>query len=686
MTTVTFPNNNTYNDGSTPPGNMDNGGHRTNFIPLVTDTIAIAAVAVSAAANATAQAGVATTQATNATAQAGIATTAKNAALAAQTGAEAAATSTQFPSYTTSGPLTAYTITDANLIIAASACIKVKFHVTCGNNPTLRNISSGTAKPILYQSGQPISAGVLKANQSYILLFDAALNAWKVQGLFFTLIQQPEAIFPINSNVVSINPTRLQATPYAPLYLAGALVGNVAQATYQIASDAAFANVVHTITKSVAPFDNVLYNIGVLQQATTYYWRVKYQDTKGTQSEWSIGATFVTAASFLFDMLAFQHTADTVSGDNRLLTVYDVDVATYTKQDLIAPADKIIGGTLIATEWSPNGRFLLCGINTSEKLVIYDYGDGIPVKITLPAWLLTKMGESNVYIIKINKAANKIFIGLDPASTNCAICANWSDAGIGAEIILPSVPLSSPIWAADWSHDNNYLIFTTSSNSPEQQNSRLHVYAWVDGAGQPLANPIRLASPPQGSSNQLYDLVFNPRYNQFYSFEIGTSSQNLIVFEIQSNNTITYRGGVPTYFGSNAYQYLYKAVANVAGTRLYSLVSDAGFTGNSTIQIHNINQANATLLPTLIGGLTDFNKSQLSTIGNTLSVNPANNQLAVAPAAFPLGSKPRVYDVSNDTFVDMSNSVPFAYYAGTSSFTSYSVAYRFGRYGYPAGV
>lgn len=41
--TANFPNGNSYNDGVTPPGNLDNGGHVANFIPLVSDTILLAA-------------------------------------------------------------------------------------------------------------------------------------------------------------------------------------------------------------------------------------------------------------------------------------------------------------------------------------------------------------------------------------------------------------------------------------------------------------------------------------------------------------------------------------------------------------------------------------------------------------------------------------------------------------------
>ena len=48
VNTVTFPNGNSYNDGVTAPGNMDNGGHRTNLLPMIGDTITVSAAAVSA--------------------------------------------------------------------------------------------------------------------------------------------------------------------------------------------------------------------------------------------------------------------------------------------------------------------------------------------------------------------------------------------------------------------------------------------------------------------------------------------------------------------------------------------------------------------------------------------------------------------------------------------------------------
>ena len=40
--TVTFPNGNSYNDGDSGTGHMGNGGHRSNFLPLIGDTIDLA--------------------------------------------------------------------------------------------------------------------------------------------------------------------------------------------------------------------------------------------------------------------------------------------------------------------------------------------------------------------------------------------------------------------------------------------------------------------------------------------------------------------------------------------------------------------------------------------------------------------------------------------------------------------
>lgn len=58
MATVTFPvdlggNGFTYNDGTIPPYNLAGGGHRDNFVPMVSQTVIMAQAAADAAAEAT---------------------------------------------------------------------------------------------------------------------------------------------------------------------------------------------------------------------------------------------------------------------------------------------------------------------------------------------------------------------------------------------------------------------------------------------------------------------------------------------------------------------------------------------------------------------------------------------------------------------------------------------------------
>lgn len=62
MTSVTI-NGHTYTDDSDPTTGMGNGGHRTRFIPCVSDVVVVAGQVVTNATTATTQAGIATTQA-----------------------------------------------------------------------------------------------------------------------------------------------------------------------------------------------------------------------------------------------------------------------------------------------------------------------------------------------------------------------------------------------------------------------------------------------------------------------------------------------------------------------------------------------------------------------------------------------------------------------------------------------
>ncbi|WP_395454794.1 hypothetical protein ACHMW5_13765 [Azospirillum melinis] len=81
MTSVTFPNGNSYSDDGTTANDMRNGGFRTSLLPMISDTIVVSNSAVAAAASAVPAATTASAAATTATTQAAIATAAANTAV-----------------------------------------------------------------------------------------------------------------------------------------------------------------------------------------------------------------------------------------------------------------------------------------------------------------------------------------------------------------------------------------------------------------------------------------------------------------------------------------------------------------------------------------------------------------------------------------------------------------------------
>lgn len=87
MTTVTL-NGNTYNDTSTPPGNMGNGGHRTNLLPMLSDSVVDLGAKQAAAA----------TSESNAATSASNAAASETAALAAATALTGTSTTSLTPS------------------------------------------------------------------------------------------------------------------------------------------------------------------------------------------------------------------------------------------------------------------------------------------------------------------------------------------------------------------------------------------------------------------------------------------------------------------------------------------------------------------------------------------------------------------------------------------------------------
>jgi hypothetical protein len=103
---------------------------------------------------------------------------------------------------------------------------------------------------------------------------------------------------------------------------------------------------------------------------------------------------------------------------------------------------------------------------------------------------------------------------------------------------------------------------------------------------------------------------------------------------------------------------------------------------NQRVLSYNINGGNSTHNPTYIG-ISATGLVRNNNFPNLLSVDPTNNHLAAAPHDFPLGSKPRLFDVSADLFTEISNTVPFAYFPDSGTYSTEAVAFRFGRYGYP---
>ncbi len=209
-----FYNGNAY-DADTNAGGLAEGGHRVNEIPLAQD-MADVAEAIADEAGGAAQAKTdAETAETNAqgheTAAQNWATYAEDATVPggggeysakhyaakaedAKIAAEAAATSLQFPVYSTGGTASAYTITDADLTIADGAAIRLNFHAANNASPTLEETNDGNAYEIVAPGNRALDAAEITLGFTSILYFDAAINKWIALGLpLYRLVQDLDA-------------------------------------------------------------------------------------------------------------------------------------------------------------------------------------------------------------------------------------------------------------------------------------------------------------------------------------------------------------------------------------------------------------------------------------------------------------------------------------------------------------
>ena len=74
---------------------------------------------------------------------------------------------------------------------------------------------------------------------------------------------------------------------------------NMAAAQFQVSTVSNFASTVISTGDIAGTSTSYTFTPnGTLNVSTTYYWRVRYKDTNGSYSEWSLGTTFVTASSF----------------------------------------------------------------------------------------------------------------------------------------------------------------------------------------------------------------------------------------------------------------------------------------------------------------------------------------------------------------------------------------------------
>lgn len=107
-------------------------------------------------------------------------------AIDAKNDAEAAAVSTQFPVYTTSGTGSAYTITDSDLNIADGAAIRINFHDTNSASPTLEETTEGTAREIVDKGNRSLDAGEISTGATFIAFLDTSIGKWILLGLELT--------------------------------------------------------------------------------------------------------------------------------------------------------------------------------------------------------------------------------------------------------------------------------------------------------------------------------------------------------------------------------------------------------------------------------------------------------------------------------------------------------------------
>ncbi|WP_146205318.1 MULTISPECIES: hypothetical protein [unclassified Azospirillum] len=179
MTAVTFPNGNGYSDAGETANDMRNGGFRTNMLPMIGDTIAVANNAVTAAAAAVPAATTATTAATTATQQAAIAVAAANTAVGTSL--------IKQPSEIAGIDPVLDFVFSASTAVPSGVITGSSSKWVTGPNGLLTSVAAGTC-PIDYDPTTGVTRGLLvEESRTNLLTNSVSLSGWSTSSATRTL-------------------------------------------------------------------------------------------------------------------------------------------------------------------------------------------------------------------------------------------------------------------------------------------------------------------------------------------------------------------------------------------------------------------------------------------------------------------------------------------------------------------
>jgi WD40 repeat protein len=129
--------------------------------------------------------------------------------------------------------------------------------------------------------------------------------------------------------------------------------------------------------------------------------------------------------------------------------------------------------------WSPNGRYLAVGFDSSPYLIIYDWATGLPVKIADPATLPT----NTVYGCSWSPDSRYLAVG--HLTSPYVTIYDWI-TGEPVKITNPATLPTGSGHKGEWSPDSRYLTL------PHTTTPFITIYDWITGAPVKITNPATL--------------------------------------------------------------------------------------------------------------------------------------------------------------------------------------------------